>query len=277
MRKISIATGMLLLSAANAIAGPIFSDSSYSDDISFTDVLGSTSMTLAYDGTNYWSTSGGSVGGVRYAQYDSSGNATSTYSPGIDFRSVFTDDSGNVYARGYASSTIYQQSSPGVFNSYSTLSGGILDSQSSVVMNEDGEFVAMINGVVSIWDATGNFSLSFSLDGYTGGYPQNRGIAVADNYLFTYFDQTLTAWDYSGNLLDQTTLLNAGTSFDSYFSLSYANDHIFVVDQNGQTWRGYDVGLSGVPAPTPVPEPGTLALLTLAAAGIGFTRKRKLR
>ena len=35
----------------------------------------------------------------------------------------------------------------------------------------------------------------------------------------------------------------AGTSFDSYFSLSYANGMVWIVDTAGGNWRGFDVGL----------------------------------
>ena len=266
--KLTAAYFLFLPLASNA--GPVFDSASYAADIVFTDVLGSTTMTVAFDGSNYWSASGGSASGDRYAQYDAAGSVVSTYAPGLDFRSVFTDASGNVHARAFSDPTIYSQTSPGVFAPLLSLSGGSLDAQSSVVLDDDGNFVAMDNGAVDVWDPTGALLSSFTLTGYTGGYPENRGIAAAGGYLFTYFSGLLTAWDYSGNLLDEAVLTDAGSSFDSHFSLSYANDHIFVVDAPGSAWRGYDIGLG-----VAVPEPGTLALLGLGLAGLGLVRRRK--
>lgn len=256
--------------ATQSSAAPVFNAASYTADVTFADALNSTSMTMAYDGTNYWSASGGSSGGNRYAQYNSGGGLVGTFAPGLDFRSVFTDAANNVYARQFNSNTIYKQSSPGTFGSFLSLTGGSLDAQSSVVLNSAGQFVAMQGGTVNVWSASGAFSNSFSLSGYTGNYPENRGIAAAGNNLFTYFNQTLSAWDYSGNLVDTATLTAAGTSFDSYFSISYANDRIFVVDNAGGTWRGYDIGVAG----GNVPEPGTLALLALGLIAASVSRRR---
>ncbi len=276
MQYKKVLSGVVLVSAfvaTGAVAGPVFDNPGYSADITFQEAgsLVQTSMTIAYDGGNYWSTTGGGSSGTRLARYDAAGNVVGTYAPGLDFRSIFTDGSGNVFARRYANATIYQQTAPGVFSDYLTLTGGSLDNQSSVVMNEDGQYVAMKSGNVTVWDATGAFDYTFTLNGFSGSYPYDRGIAVAEDYLFTYYNQTLSAWDYAGNLLDQTTLAGAGTSFDSYFSLSYANDHIFVVDYARGLWRGYDIGLST----QRIPEPGTLALLGLGLAAIGFARKWK--
>src|SRR5689334_24847318 len=64
------------------------------------------------------------------------GNLQATYAPGLDFRSVFTDPAGNLFARTYASSIIYRQISPGVFTNYLTLASGLLDVNSSVRSEE---------------------------------------------------------------------------------------------------------------------------------------------
>lgn len=266
-----ISAALATLLSTSVMAGAIFNSDSYIEDITFSDALQGTTMTVAFDGTNYWSTSGGSSGGQRLAQYNANGDLISTFSPGIDFRSVFTDNSGNVFARGYASANIYQLTAPGVFSNYLSLSGGSLDAQSSVVFNKNNEFVAMENGNVNVWNASGNLTSSFTLTGYSGTYPQNRGIISVGDFLVTYKDQLLSAWDYSGNLVDQAALVGAGTSFDSYFSLSYANDRVFINDNAGQTWRGYNIGIGA----NDIPEPNILMLFALAVAGIAISKRKK--
>lgn len=222
--------------------------SSYQPATSFSDALGGTTMTIAFDGTHYWASTGGNSGGLRYAQYDSSGNLLSTYAPGLDFRSVFTDYQSTVYARAYSNRTIFVQTSPGVFaDSGVQLSGGHLDSQSSVVLNGDEtEFVAFDNGVLSRWNRSGTHlgSVSFTGWGSIGGeasYPDNRGIAVTGGYYLTYSDEILSVWDQAGTRVGQTQLQGGGSTFDSNFSISYANGQVFVVTTRGGTWNGFSL------------------------------------
>lgn len=254
------------------LAGPasaISLQSSYTADVVFTDALASTTMTIAYDGNSYWSTSGGTTNGPRLAQYDSNGGLVQTYAPGFDFRSVFTDANGDVMIRPFNNNTLHRQTAPGQFAADVTLTGGTVDAQSSVVQNDDGEYVSMLAGNVQRFDANGQFLGSFSLNGFFDfGYPSNRGIAAAGDYLLTY-DETgsLSVWDYSGNIVGVTTLDGAGTSFDSLFSLSYANDRVFIVDAAGGEWRGYNLGI----APVPVPASG---LLLIAGIGAAFALRR---
>ena len=268
---------VLLLGGGTSVmlAGPVFSSGSYTAGFTFTDALGpgGTTMAVAYDGVSYWSASGGSPDGTRYAQYSGAGAVVGTYAPGLDFRSVFTDASGNVYAREYASS-IYLQTSPGVFISDLDLSGGSLDAQSAVVRNPAlGEYDAMSSGTVSRWDLSGNYLGAVTLAGFGGAentYPQSRGLAVASNNWLTYDGAgTLSAWSFGGARLDTTTLIGAGTSFDSDFSLSYANGMVFIVDEAGGTWSGFDVGLNG----SAVPEPSAFVLIGFGLLGIAGWRR----
>ncbi|HZR84182.1 MAG TPA: myxococcus cysteine-rich repeat containing protein [Candidatus Binatia bacterium] len=225
--------------------------SSYSAGMVFQDALNSTTMTLAFDGTSFWSSSGGSVSGVRYAQYAANGALVATYSPGLDFRSVFTSfNSSTVYARQFNDPTIFVQTAPGTFAPQLTLTGGTLDWQSAVGFAAGGsEMVAMNEGVVTRWNAaTGNVIGTTTLAGFgsqndENTYPQNRGVAAAGGYYLTYSKGVLSAWDASGARVGDTTLTAAGQTFDAHFSLSYANGKVWIVDQAGASWRGYDVGL----------------------------------
>ena len=187
--------------------------------------------------------------GIRLGRYTFSGLPIATYSPGLDFRSVFTKADGTVLARAYNTNVIYQQTSPGIFtNSGISLTDGTLDPQSSVVLNGAGtEYDAMSGGVVSRWSTNGTYLGSIKLQGFGSvsgetTSPQNRGLAAFGNVWLTYNGGgVVSAWDSSGNRMFQTVLPGAGTSFDSDYSFSYCNGKVFIVDVAGGKWRGYDI------------------------------------
>lgn len=214
----------------------------------FTDALGATTTGIAFDGTNYWSCSGGGAGGVRLARYDAAGGLLATYSPGRDFRALFTDASGALFAREYNNPVIYRQTAPGTFAASVTLTGGSLNVQASVGLNAAGtEFVAHNAGLVSRWSTNGAYLGSVTLQGFgsvgsENTFPQNRALAVAGSFWLTYdTTRVLSVWDPTGNRVMQTTLSGAGTTFDSLFGFNYCNGRFFVVDAAAGTWRGYDI------------------------------------
>ena len=239
-------------------------------------------FTMAKNAAGYWVGDGGGSGGARLFHYDLTGAFTASYAPGLDFRSIFSDASGNVFARNYADPTIYKMGAPGVFASYVTLAGGSLNAQSNVVLDAGGtRYIAMSGGTVSTWDASGTFLGSTSLIGFSGieaFYPQSRGIVSVGGKWLTYNGLgDLSEWDpATGARLGTTTLLGAGVSFDGQFSLSYTGGKVWVADGSGPEyyWRGYDVGLSDVAA---VPEPASITLIGIGLAGLGLVaRKRQI-
>src|SRR5262249_38794211 len=92
---------LVFLVSALALATPargsgIFAPS-YAQSMTFQDPLHSTTMTLAFDGTSFSSSSGRPPPGIRYPRYGAVGNLPPTFSPGLDFRSVLTNgDAGRV-------------------------------------------------------------------------------------------------------------------------------------------------------------------------------------
>lgn len=264
----------LTLATGSVMADGIFNDS-YSQSMSFSGNAGleQTSMNMTFDGTHYWASSGGSPGGIRLAQFDINGNLVNTYEPGVDFRSVFTVNGmgGTVYGRGFGDSAVLRMDSPGVFNPFVTLSGGSLNEQSQVEFGAGGnEFIAHNAGNIDRWSLGGAYLGSVSLNGFgtmfnEDTYPANRGVVYAGGYYLTFSDQHLSAWDASGNRVGTTELIGSGTSFDSEFSLSWANGKIWIIDEANGMWRGYQIDA--------IPAPGALALF--GVGGLLFRRARR--
>ena len=225
----------------------------YAPNITFSDALGAVTVTMAFDGTNYWSASGVGDTGARLARYSAAGVFQTTYAPGIDFNSLFTDASGRLYARGI-DATLLRQTTPGTFVSHVILTGGTLDIDSSVVLNGNGnEYVALNLGTVNRWSTNGSFLGTVTLAGFGAlagetNYPQNLRLAAVGQHWLTYNgNRTLSIWNQSGTRLGTTTLQNAGTlGNDPTFSFSYCAGKVFIVDVAGGTWRGYDICTSPV-------------------------------
>jgi len=234
---------------AATAAVPITLGFSVHTNVTFTDALTASTMPMAFDGTNYWSGSGGSTSGTRLASYSLSGQLVATYSPGLDFRSLTTEPNGTVLARAYDSGVIYVMTSPGVFTSSGvTLTGGSLDPQSSVVLNGTAnEFDAVSGGVVSRWSTNGTYLGAVNLIGFGAvpgeqASPQSRGLAALGNLWLTYNGAgVLSLWDVSGNRVTELALPGAGSSNDSDWSFSFCNGKVFIVDVAGSTWRGFDL------------------------------------
>ncbi len=228
-----------------------FTQPSYNASVTFVEAsqLEQTRMGIAWDGVEYWAASGGSSSGNRIANHNAAGTVLNYYQPGYDMRAVFTmgDGTGPVYGRAYSSTQIMVMLVPGSFSNFVSLVGGSIDGQAAVAWDDTNqEFIAANAGTVNRWDINGNSTGSLSLQGFgvgnEGVYPNNRGVAWSCDHYLTYSDGTLSAWDVgTGARTATTTLVGAGTSFDSHFSFSYADGYFFVLDDAGGSWRGYQV------------------------------------
>jgi hypothetical protein len=141
-------------------------------------------------------------------------------------------------------------SSTGAFSSLLSLTGGSLAAHSSLAMTADAaEFLGLANGSVSRWSSTGASLGAVALAGFgaengESAAPQNARIAVAsDGSILTYSNGMLSVWDRTtGARVRTVTLVGAGTTVQSHYSFSYANGMVWILDDTGQSWRGYGIG-----------------------------------
>jgi hypothetical protein len=258
---VALSGGLMALASAPAEAAAV------SPVLSFADASGDTPMGVAFDGTHYWSVSGGGTGGVREAEYDVTGALVATFSPGIDFRSISIDSSGRIFARGFNSPTIYQQTSPGVFTTFATLSGASIHYQGSlVVVNQAGDgFLSMNQGVVEEWDMSGSHTGSVTLNGYGANgegtsYIDGVRIAEVDGYFLTFNESTaeVSRWDSSGNRVSTLALTGAPTAdFNAAYSFSATDGHVFL-DYDGQ-WHQFPLYAITTTPSGPVAAGGTVS------------------
>ncbi|HWB76491.1 MAG TPA: hypothetical protein VG755_16100, partial [Nannocystaceae bacterium] len=227
-----------------------FGAASYDAVVSFADAAGLTNarMPIAWDGVEYWATSGGFSNVNNIAEIDADGVAIAYYNPGYDLRAAFTktDGTGPIYLRAYADPVIHVQTGPGTWADDVTLVGGTLDDQAAVVFDDDNRyFISHWNGTVSRWDESGAHVDDITLVGWGTQGTENfgiqaRGITWACGFFYTYSDGNLSAWDVDGNRVATTVLNGASMSGDAYYSYSIANGLFFVDDGLGGIWRGYD-------------------------------------
>ena len=224
----------------------------FTSSMSFRDAgaLEGTRMTGAWDGTSIWTSSGGS-GGNRLSEFDGSGSWLDDYWPGYEVRSIFTMGDGTpfLFLRSYGSASIQVQAWPGMFYLYVMLSGTTIDAESAVVYDDTrDELVAHNLGRVDRFDATSGvlndtlYLSGFGSMGTESTYPQSRGVAVTEGCYLTYADGNLSAWDDTGTRVGIAFLSGAGTGFDSYFSFSYFQGRVWVLDYAGGDWQGYYIG-----------------------------------
>ena len=216
-----------------------------------------TPMSAETAGGFVFTASGGSRSGFRLQRYLPNGTLSATFAPGIDFRSIFTNNSGVLFAKewGGHGHRIYSLTVGGAKTFLFSLSGAVLNSQAPADFNaDDTELITMSKGTVNRYNATtGVFIGSFTLSGMTAAelsFPDS--IQMETNLagrIFTYSNGTVSEWNSSGARIG-TSALPFGSNFFTDWSFGVSSDNlVFVFNIGSSRWESYDVGIEAQPDP----------------------------
>lgn len=207
-------------------------------------------MGLAWDGCHYISVSGGNTDGNRLAFYSKNGTLMQLYSPGLDFRSIFTTATrhhrhSHVMVRLFGNNTLLRMREPDLFKLSVTLNTS-LDSQSHVVPSACyGTYMAlMFGGRVDFWNRQGEWLNSIMLQDYgqvlgENQYPAYTNIVAFEHQLITLANSEASVWNCNGTRIARVRLDDVEGTYDIYWSLSVANGLLWLVDEQSRMFRGY--------------------------------------
>jgi hypothetical protein len=199
--------------------------------------IAATGVGVAWDGTNFWFSSGGASGGTRLVRTDQAfGNAT-PFVPNKDFRSLFTKGDGTtaIFASEFNSSIITRQTSPGVFATEVTRAT-FVSSQLAVAWDESSEeYIGRSSATLHRFDSTGAAVGTVTL----ASAPSGTGVAACRSGYLTYDSSgpTLRQHDKTTGAVTGTVTLTGGPSSpEALFAVAARRVWISA----GTTWSVYD-------------------------------------
>ena len=205
---------------------------------SFNSASNKTPMGVAWDGTYYYVSHGGSPDNVY--RYDEQFNQVDYQFVNIDSRGIVQHPvDGMLYMKNYWSEEFYRLSTDpfdGTAEYLYSLSGS--NSQGKFTFSADGQYIfTHIEGQISKYDFnTGALVASITLEGNIPGY----GIAHTGEYLITSMgSEILGAYDEQGNFVGQSVFPE--DIYGYWATPSYANGLCFTNNLANAIWKAWDI------------------------------------
>jgi hypothetical protein len=190
-----------------------------------------TAMSVASDGSAYWTINGGNASNGVIEEYDLAGNYVDSVVVALDSRGLLRNDAtGFFYTKPFGQD--WEQIDPNTGVRTPLLTGIFTNFQSSPAITTDGASILEHDpvGTMRVLDfSTG--TLSNTLTGLSGVW--SFSVATTGGYLFTASPGTVFVHDLQGNLITSAPIANGTNTY----SLSFANGLIWV--EGGGIWYGY--------------------------------------
>ncbi len=226
--------------------------------LNFDDASGHSALQtpISADNPSYgfiWTASGGTNTGVHLARYNPDGTTNAVYSPGVDFRSLYSNNAGNLFAKEFGSGAVYSISNVGVATLLYNLNDP--EAQSSASLNgPDTELYTMSNGTVRRYNAAnGAFLGSFNLIGFGGaelGFPDYVQMETnGSGRILTYSDGNVSEWDLAGNRIGTCVIpISTPDDFNTEWSFGVGSDDlVYLYDASRTQWASYRVFAGATP------------------------------
>jgi len=205
----------------------------------FSDDIPRVKMSIASNGSSYYTASGGSVATGYINRYDMAGTFIGQVTVGIDIRALlYNPRTSGFYIKDYPGD--WYQVDPNTGTSTLLLSGIFpASSQTSPALHPNGRFIYEHNaGTVRVLD----FDTGAELETFGVQYGYSNSVATDGNYVFTAgtaTDRLIYVHDFKGNLLTTFTV----PSGDHPWSLSWANGLLWLSDSTSPiaNWYGYQL------------------------------------
>lgn len=211
-----------------------------------------TPMSAENDGTFIWTASGANNFGQRLTRHLQDGTVDLSFATGIDFRSLYADNFGQLFAKAFGSGNVYSLTQSGIPTLLYTLSDP--DPQSSASLNaDDTQLYTRSGSTIRRYDAgSGGFLGQFTLIGMTPaelGFPDRIQMETNDaGRIFTYSNGVVSEWDLSGARIGTSTIpIATPTAFNTEWSFSVGNDNVvYLFNNHTMTWESYDIGIAAI-------------------------------
>jgi hypothetical protein len=206
------------------------------------------------DGSYIYTVSGGNTSGFRFARYLLDGTVDHIYESGIDFRTLFTNNNGELFAKGFVwydqPAQIFSLTIDGEPTFLFTLNVG--HSHASAGFNADDTEIYTRDGTTMrrFSAADGSYLGLFTLQGMSAQeleFPADFQMETNPaGRIFTYAVGVVSEWNLDGQRIGTCTIpIDTPDGFETTWSFAVGGDsRVYLLNDDTERWEVYDIGIA---------------------------------